>query len=117
MTAETDSDQDKKKTLSLSGKKLSLKKPADGGQIRQSFSHGRSRTVEVEVRRKRTDKGAGGSKEGQTPSGLTDAEWESRMRALKQAQEQAHVYEAELKRKKGDVEGLENERRNREDEA
>ena len=117
MTAETDNDQDKKKTLSLSGKKLSIKKPADGGQIRQTFSHGRSRAVEVEVRKKRAEKGPGGGKDGQAPAGLTSAEWESRMNALKNAQEQAHVYEAELARKKGDLESLDRERKSREEEA
>jgi translation initiation factor IF-2 len=55
---------DTKKVLSLGGKpKLELKKPvsSDGasaaGSVRQSFSHGRSKTVAVEVRqRKRTEK-------------------------------------------------------------
>lgn len=115
MTTDNGNDQDKKKTLSLSGKKLSLKKPDGGGQIRQSFSHGRTRTVEVEVKRKRAEGGQGGA--SGRPGGLSEAEWESRVRALKQAQEQAHVYEAELQRKKNDVEGLEQERRSREEEA
>jgi translation initiation factor IF-2 len=60
----TDSnDQDHKKVLHLnaggSGKgKLELKKPVDG-TVRQSFSHGRTKTVTVEVKRKRAvDKGA-----------------------------------------------------------
>jgi len=55
-------DQDKK-VLSLGGRsKLELKKPATpesaaaAGSVRQSFSHGRSKTVAVEVKqRKRTD--------------------------------------------------------------
>ena len=50
----TDSnDQDRKKVLSLSGKgKLELKnKPAADNSVRQSFSHGRSKTVTVEVKR------------------------------------------------------------------
>ncbi|UEM03543.1 translation initiation factor IF-2 [Skermanella rosea] len=58
----TDSnDQDRKKVLSLPTKgKLELKnKPADAASVRQSFSHGRSKTVTVEVKRKRTiEKGA-----------------------------------------------------------
>src|SRR5579864_2863048 len=53
-----------KKVLSLGGKpKLELKKPVAGegaasaGSVRQSFSHGRSKTVAVEVKqRKRSDK-------------------------------------------------------------
>src|SRR5579862_5274376 len=45
-------DQGHKKTLTL-GKKLEVTKVAEGGQVRQSFSHGRSKTVTVEVKRKR----------------------------------------------------------------
>ncbi|MCE2951252.1 MAG: translation initiation factor IF-2 [Alphaproteobacteria bacterium] len=116
MTAQNDTEQDKKKTLSLSGKKLSLKKPADAGQIRQSFSHGRSRAVEVEVKRKRVEGGGPQGPGGKNPGGLTDSEWESRMRALKQAQEQAGAYEAELERKKQEAETLHLQRRNREEE-
>jgi len=53
-------DQDRKKVLHLAGKgKLELKKTVDAGSVRQSFSHGRSKTVAVEVKRKRTvEKGA-----------------------------------------------------------
>ena len=62
---------DKKKTetttkLSLSRPgKLELKKTIEGGQVRQSFSHGRSKVVTVEVRKKRTfaPGSAGGMKE------------------------------------------------------
>ncbi|MSO84410.1 MAG: translation initiation factor IF-2 [Rhodospirillales bacterium] len=35
-------------------KKLELKKTVESGQVRQSFSHGRSKMVQVEVRKKRT---------------------------------------------------------------
>ena len=34
--------------------KLQLKKTINAGQIKQSFSHGRSRSVSVEVKKKRT---------------------------------------------------------------
>jgi translation initiation factor IF-2 len=44
-----------KKPLTLNrGKTLELKKTVETGQVRQSFSHGRSKTVQVEVKRKRT---------------------------------------------------------------
>ena len=69
----TDSnDQDRKKVLSLSGKgKLELKnKPAADSSVRQSFSHGRSKTVTVEVKRKRTiEKGAAPGVAADTRSG------------------------------------------------
>ncbi|MEQ9349335.1 MAG: translation initiation factor IF-2 associated domain-containing protein, partial [Alphaproteobacteria bacterium] len=43
------------KPLSLSGEgRLGLRRTSEQGQVRQSFSHGRSKTVQVEVRRKRT---------------------------------------------------------------
>ncbi len=55
-------EEPKKKVLSLGAKpKLELKKPVSAdtsgatGSVRQSFSHGRSKTVAVEVKRKRTD--------------------------------------------------------------
>ena len=59
MTESNDQDR-KKEVLHLSSKgKLELKKTVDAGSVRQSFSHGRSKTVTVEVKRKRTiEKGA-----------------------------------------------------------
>ena len=51
---ETD-ERARKKPLSLAQpEKLEIKKTVEGGQVRQSFSHGRSKVVAVEVRRKRT---------------------------------------------------------------
>ncbi|MBB6254930.1 translation initiation factor IF-2 [Nitrospirillum iridis] len=102
------SDQDRKK-LSLTGRgKLELKKTVDAGSVRQSFSHGRTKTVAVEVKRKRTfeqgarpgvaDGGAaaraaaegrpaqGGGRQpprGGAPRQLTDSEREARLRALR----------------------------------
>jgi translation initiation factor IF-2 len=54
--AETEKEtKSSKKPLSLSRpSKLELKKTVEGGQVRQSFSHGRSKMVAVEVRKKRT---------------------------------------------------------------
>lgn len=87
-----------KKVLSLGGAKpkLELKKPADGGaahagSVRQSFSHGRSKTVAVEVKRKREGEQAprGGSIEpqrgGKAPRQLTQEERDARVRALRGA--------------------------------
>ena len=49
-------EQEKKKEASPLDRpgRLELRKTVETGQIRQSFSHGRSRTVTVEVKRKRT---------------------------------------------------------------
>lgn len=84
-----------KKVLSLSGgttgagggRKLELKpRQADAGQVRQSFSHGRSKTVQVEVKRKRAGDRAGDGRGGDGNSGiLTDNEREARLRALRGA--------------------------------
>ena len=56
MTEETEAgDQERRKPLSLKRPgRLELKKTVDAGQVRQSFSHGRSRAVAVEVRKTRT---------------------------------------------------------------
>ncbi|HEY1504922.1 MAG TPA: translation initiation factor IF-2 [Stellaceae bacterium] len=51
----TDSTDQDKRPLSLgrTGGKLELRKPIETGQVRQSFPHGRTKTVQVEVRKKR----------------------------------------------------------------
>ncbi len=59
MTDQKDDTDSKKKKLTLSRPgKLELNKTVDAGQVRQSFSHGRTKAVAVEVRRKRTFKQA-----------------------------------------------------------
>ena len=56
-------EKEPKKKLGLARPgKLEIKKTIEGGQVRQSFSHGRSKVVAVEVRKKRTfAPGAGGA--------------------------------------------------------
>ena len=52
---EQEQEQEQKRPLSLGrGGTLGLRRPVETGQVRQSFSHGRSKTVTVEVRKKRT---------------------------------------------------------------
>lgn len=120
--------QETKKVLSLGASKptLELKKPLGGeakaagatGSVRQSFSHGRSKTVAVEVKRKRFESSAAanvevkagmtaaragdlGGRLGTAPGGrqLTQEERESRMRALRGA-----VIESEQKKKAAEIE-------------
>jgi translation initiation factor IF-2 len=53
---------DEKRPLSLGGRpggKIEIRKPIETGSVRQSFPHGRSKTVQVEVRKKRATPGAG----------------------------------------------------------
>lgn len=86
----TEKKQDEKKKLSLSGKKtLSLKAPVGAAQpTRQHVSSGRvSKSVEVEVRRKRgAEAQAAKAAEQASALNLTDSEREARERALQQAQ-------------------------------
>lgn len=94
--ADQKNDQEQKKTLSLSLKKLELKKTVDAGQIRQSFSHGRTKSVAFEVKKKRKLDQASLEQERQQrlqsemqeKTGLTQAELEIRMRILKEAQKE-----------------------------
>jgi translation initiation factor IF-2 len=63
MTDTTETPIRKPLKLSSSGK-LELKKTIDGGQVKQSFPHGRSKVVAVEVKKKRTfAPGVGGKME------------------------------------------------------
>ncbi len=85
------SDTDGKKTLGLGGKRP--------GQVKQSFSHGRTKSVVVETKRKRvvvpkpgaqggaatTGKPAVKSDPAKRPAGITDAEMERRLKALQAA--------------------------------
>jgi translation initiation factor IF-2 len=104
-------EQDGKLSLGKPGR-LELNKTIETGQVRQSFSHGRSKAVTVEVKRKRTfERGAGGRMQevkkaaeqeaektliAPAPvepvavvSSLTDKERETRIRALHGAAEDA----------------------------
>ena len=83
MSDETDQNDDGKsddpRVLKARPGRLELKKTVDAGQVRQSFSHGRTKSVAVEVRRKRTfTKGSSGSmKEVQAPIEAPEAPTEA----------------------------------------
>ena len=53
MSDATEQEQKRPLTLARPGGRLELRKGVETGQVRQSFSHGRSKTVTVEVRKKR----------------------------------------------------------------
>ena len=53
MTEANEQEQKRPLTLGRGGTRLELRRPVETGQVRQSFSHGRSKTVTVEVRKKR----------------------------------------------------------------
>ncbi|KEO54516.1 translation initiation factor IF-2 [Thioclava pacifica] len=124
------SDTDGKKTLGLGGGRP--------GQVKQSFSHGRTKNVVVETKGKKrvlnkpaagAGKAAGGKPAGGDPSkrpaGISDAEMERRLKALQAAKarevEEAAARAAEEKareeereRRRAEAEAKEREERERE---
>ncbi|MCO8143703.1 translation initiation factor IF-2 [Rhodovulum tesquicola] len=113
-------DTDGKKTLGLRG----ASRP---GQVKQSFSHGRTKNVVVETKRKRvvvpkpgatksgaTTSGVAGSDPAKRPAGISDAEMERRLKAL-QAAKAREVEEAA--QRAADERQREEERQRRRDEA
>ena len=57
------------------GKTLSLKRTVDSGQVRQNFSHGRTKSVQVERKRKRmVTPGNAGASSAATPATPSAAE-------------------------------------------
>ncbi|MBW0158448.1 translation initiation factor IF-2 [Sedimentimonas flavescens] len=124
------SDTDGKKPLGLGG--------ARPGQVKQSFSHGRTKSVVVETKRKKVvvpKPGASGSKASgspalgdpsRRPAGISDAEMERRLKAL-QAAKAREVEEAaaraadekareeERERRRAEIEAKEREEREREE--
>jgi translation initiation factor IF-2 len=126
------SDTDGKKPLGLGGGR--------SGQVKQSFSHGRTKSVLVETKRKRvvvpskpgapaTSGGTGVSGLGdpsRRPAGISDAEMERRLKAL-QAAKVREVEEAETRaaderqreedreRRRAEIEAKEREDREREE--
>ncbi|MGC9368537.1 MAG: translation initiation factor IF-2 [Paracoccaceae bacterium] len=126
------SDNDGKKTLGLRGGPRS-------GQVKQSFSHGRTKNVVVETKRKRvvvpkpgTGKAGGGAAKAgdasKRPAGISDAEMERRLKALqlakareaeeaKQREEEEKRREEERQRRREEIEAKEREEREREEAA
>ena len=128
------SENDGKKTLGLR---------RGPGQVKQSFSHGRTKSVVVETKRKRVvvpkpgaskpSAGSGGGSApagdpSKRPAGISDAELERRMKALAAAKaaeaEEAEKREAEEKarseereRRRAEAEAKEREEREREERA
>src|SRR3970282_2254379 len=98
-------------------KPLSLKRTVESGHVRQSFSHGRSKSVVVEKKKKRTISGPGAAEVEeptkspqateaerllaeviQKPGGLSDDELDARRRAWAAEKERAEQQEIERAR-------------------
>lgn len=91
---------DKKKTISLRKKTIEIKRtPTEGGHIRQSFSHGRTKTVTLEVKKKRTIERSGGTNNLAASLGLTQSEWETRVRVLEARNEEERLEKERLEAK------------------
>ncbi len=127
------SDSDGKKTLGVRGPR--------SGQVKQSFSHGRTKSVVVETKRKRVmvpkpggaKPAAGGGAQAKNgpskrPAGISDSEMERRMKALQAARareaDEAAKRDAEEKaraderqRRRDEIEAKEREVREREERA
>ncbi|AXI49777.1 translation initiation factor IF-2 [Sulfitobacter sp. SK025] len=126
------SDSDGKKTLGLRG---ASSRP---GNVKQSFSHGRTKNVVVETKRKRVvvpkpagAKAGGGSNPSlgdpsKRPAGITDSEMERRLKAVQAARareaEEAEARAAEEKaraedreRRRAEIDAKEAEERQREE--
>src|ERR1043166_4855472 len=89
---ETKEATEKTRRAAAPSKPLSLKRTVDAGHVRQSFSHGRSKSVVVEKKKKRTISGAGEGEESTAtqaerdaaeahPGGLSTDEMDARRRA------------------------------------
>ncbi len=87
---DTDGKTINKKPLTLSAKTLTLKKGNEGEHVRQTFTHGRSKTVTVEVKKKRVVLPGQHKLEGKLSgagqtigsTGLTPQQIEERLKAL-----------------------------------
>ena len=64
----TDTKNQGDKTLHVSSKTLSLKRPVEQGVVRQSFSHGRSKSVVVETVKRRPAVGPGNGAKDERPA-------------------------------------------------
>ena len=98
-----------KKTLGLSlGGKLELKKTIDVGQVRQSFSHGRSKAVTVEVKRKRVYNAdspvPADETKSRSPEQALSAEWSSHLTVEERAIRNKVMEEARKEEEKRAIE-------------
>src|SRR5579863_7778277 len=117
MSESNDQDAGKGRLSLRPAGRLELGRTVDAGSVRQSFSHGRSKVVQVEVRKKRAPVGPGGTAPSTSPApaspaargpaqaerpavtsvprALTATETAARQRALVEQQREAARREAE----------------------
>jgi translation initiation factor IF-2 len=135
MSDSNDQDQGKGRLSLRPTGRLELGRTVDGGSVRQSFSHGRSKVVQVEVRKKRAAPApvpaaplpggpqgrpgaSGGGRVGAGGRALTATELAARQRALVEQQRDTARREAERReQEKISILSAAEEARRREDEA
>jgi translation initiation factor IF-2 len=139
MTAATVAWKDRRALSDTDGKKtLGLRSGARPGNVKQSFSHGRTKNVVVETKRKRVVVPKAGAAKtvaasgptvgdpSRRPAGITDAEMERRLKAVQAAKsrevEEAAQREADEKareldreRRRAEIEAKEREEKEREE--
>src|SRR5438067_11706138 len=71
MTETSDQDTGKGRLSLRPAGRLELGRTVDAGSVRQSFSHGRSKVVQVEVRKKRAHTGPGAAPAGSPAQGAS----------------------------------------------
>ncbi len=106
--AQAQGDQGKGRLSLRPGGRMELGRTVDAGSVRQSFSHGRSKVVQVEVRKKRETnerkdgRGAAGGRGGRAGAGraLTPAELAIRQRVLEEQRKEAAREAARLEEEK-----------------
>ncbi len=109
MTSSKEQERKSPRSLDRPGR-LELRKTVETGQIRQSFSHGRSRTVTVEVKRKRTYAAGEGGTMREVPRGPAQVLFEPPPPAVAEVVPQAEKTEtATLSRRPATLRALTNE--------
>ncbi|MGE0005946.1 MAG: translation initiation factor IF-2 [Parvibaculaceae bacterium] len=84
MTDTNDTNDRKLGSSGTTGRTLSMRRPVEQSRVKQNFSHGRTKTVVVETRRKRP--GSPGAKDEERPTGEGKAQFQVQPRVATQAQ-------------------------------
>jgi translation initiation factor IF-2 len=85
MTDTNDSNDRKLGGSGTAGRTLSMRRPVEQSRVKQNFSHGRTKTVVVETRRKRPG-GPGGKDDEQRPAVETKPQFQAQPRVAPQTQ-------------------------------
>jgi translation initiation factor IF-2 len=111
--SDTQDNEKKEGTLGLQPSTLKLNRTFDSSHVKQSFTQGRSKTVTVEVKKKRFAVRDANSPEiiekaapNLSPKNLTNGEFNSRLHAVKQAAQEEAIKQDEEKSRQEELESL-----------